>query len=162
VKPYVDESRPSAEPVRNPGTPVKSIAPVVALMIVSVGVQARIIGSAASMVVIAGYTLFLAWRGYRRRRAYWTSGSWLALTVAVLAGVALLAFAFVISAAVDNHESWVGPAHSDVRSGWTLAAVGAMIGGVLMSIGSLAWFANGEPTRQLSLERSLEPRVRAQ
>lgn len=110
--------------------------------------EARSVGAVVNLVVIAAYAVGAAWRGYFRRRAHWTRGSWIGLCSVVLVGLSLLALTFVFSAAVDNHEAWVGAPRSSARGGWLLVSLGSMIGGVLLAAGSLGWFAVGEPTQQ--------------
>jgi hypothetical protein len=117
--------------------------------------EARTVGTAIKVLVIAGYGIAAASRGYHRRRHNWTRGSWIGLGVTVLVGLSLLALMLVISFAVDNHESWVGTPHSNTRSGWVLVSLGSMFGGVLLVAGSLRWFAEGQPTRPFPLWGSL-------
>ena len=105
-------------------------------------------GTVINVIVMSGYAVAAGWRGYHRRREYWTRGSWVGLGLVGVVGIACLALAFMITLAVDNHEAWVGASRSSTRSGYALLALGAMTGGVLLVAGSLGWFALGEPSRQ--------------
>jgi hypothetical protein len=124
--------------------------------------EAPTVGAVINILGMAGYAFAATWRGYRRRREHWTRGSWIGLGVTVLVGLSLLAVMLVISAAVDNHEPWVGAPHSSTRSGWVLVSLGSMLGGVLLAAGSLGWFAVGQPTRQFPLGGSPQRTPRAE
>ena len=113
--------------------------------------EPRTVGAVINVIVMTGYAVVAGWRGYHRRRDYWTRGSWVGLGLVGVLGVACLALAFMITLAVDNHETWVGAPRSSTRSGYALLALGAMTGGVLLVAGSLGWFALGEPSRQFPL-----------
>lgn len=106
---------------------------------------------AATVVLVAVRFFGFAMRGYFRRRRHWSGSSWLTLGGILLTGFALTGFAIVFSLAVDNHEAWVGLAGSSVRSWWLPVAATGLIGGPIVLAGSLLWFANGEPTQQMSL-----------
>ncbi len=109
------------------------------------------VGTVINVVVMTGYAAFAGWRGYHRRRDYWTRGSWVGLGLVGIVGIACLALAFMITLAVDNHEAWVGAPRSSTRSSYALLALGAMTGGFLLVAGALCWFALGEPSRQFPL-----------
>lgn len=123
--------------------------------------EARTAGAAINGLMIAAYAIAATALGYRRRREHWTRGSWIGLGVTALVGLSLLALVLVISTAVDNHEPWVGAPRSSTRGGWVLVSLGSMLGGVLLAVGSLGWFAVGQPTRQFPLWSHLLSRRRA-
>jgi hypothetical protein len=123
--------------------------------------EARTVGAAINVLMMAAYAITATTRGYRRRREHWTRGSWIGLGVTVLVGLSLLALMLVISAAVDNHEAWIGAPRSSTRGGWVLVSLGSMLGGTLLAAGSLGWFAVGQPTRQFPLWGSRLGRRRA-
>jgi hypothetical protein len=118
-------------------------------------VEALGVAAVVSILPLAGFAVSAAWRGYHRRRDHWTPSSWIGLGLTLLVGLSLLGLLFVSSAAVDTPAPWVGASHSGTRSGWVLVALGSMIGGVLLVVGSLQWFAVGPPTRQFPLLGSL-------
>jgi len=109
----------------------------------------KTVGTIANVLLMTGYAIGAAWRGYQRRRKYWTQGSWVGFSSVVLLGLAIIACGFRITLAVDNHEAWVGMPHSDTRSFWALVALGSLTGGVLAVAGALGWLAVGDPRRQL-------------
>ena len=113
--------------------------------------EARTIGAALNTVVVAIYAVIAAWRGFHRRRSTMSARSWLGFTFTLLVGMALVGFGFVFSIAVDRHAPWVGPPRSSTRESWILVALGGMIGGILLSYGSLWWFGYGAPDKQFPI-----------
>jgi len=109
--------------------------------------EALSVGVAINALVVTAYAVVAAWRGYKRRRAYWSRGSWIGLSVTVLVSFALVGFSLAFSAAVDNHAAWVGAARSSTRVAWIVAALACMVGGIALGAGSLGWFARGNPSR---------------
>jgi hypothetical protein len=113
-------------------------------------------GASIELLVVTASGAFAAWKGYRRRRAHWSRGSWIGFSLTVVGGLALVGFALAFSVAVDAHELWVGAARSNTREAWIVAAAGCLVGGSLLTAGSLTWFARGEPSRPFSLSGFVE------
>jgi hypothetical protein len=110
-------------------------------------VEGRTLGAVINTLVVTGYAIVAAWRGYERRRAYWSAGSWIGLGLTVLMSCALIGFGLAFSVAVDNHADWVGAARSNTRAAWVVLALSCMVGGSMLGAGSMAWFARGKPSR---------------
>lgn len=108
-------------------------------------------GATIELLAVVGLGVFASWIGYKRRRTFWSRSSWMGFCLTVLSGVAMLGFMLAFSIAVDRHAAWVGTAGSSTRVAWIVAAVGGLVGGSLLTAGSLAWFARGEPSRPFSL-----------
>jgi hypothetical protein len=98
-----------------------------------------------NLAVIVALGAGAAWRGYQRRRPYWSPRSWAAFSLTVALGLALSGFALVFSAAVDSHAGWIGAAGSNQRGGWIVAAAASLVAGPLLAALSLSWFAQGDP-----------------
>lgn len=102
-------------------------------------------------IAVLGYFCALAWRGYRRRRRHWTPGSWLGFGLTLLVAFALVGFSLFFSAAIDNHEPWVGARGSNTRALWIVAAMFSMVGGSGLAALSVAWLAQGKPKKPFPL-----------
>jgi hypothetical protein len=110
-------------------------------------VEAKSVGAIINTLVITGYALVAGFRGFARRRAYWSRGSWLGLGVTLLVSFALVGFGLGFSLAVDNHAAWVGVSRSRTRAAWVAIAMGCLVAGSLLGGVSMAWFALGDPSR---------------
>ena len=110
--------------------------------------EARTIGGVINSVVVTAYAVIAAWRGFHRRRSTLSARSWLAFTLTLLVGIALIGFGLVFSLAVDRHAPWVGPPRSSTREYWILLVLGGSCSGILLSYASLWWFGYGDPVKQ--------------
>jgi hypothetical protein len=111
------------------------------------------LGTSATIdtVVILAAGVIGLWRGYRRRRAYWTSASWVAFAATVLIGLAMSGWSLYFSAAVDHHAAWVGGRGSTTRAAWALLGVVCLTGGGLLTAFAIGWFAQGKAKRPFPL-----------
>lgn len=103
-------------------------------------------GVVINTIVVIGFAAVAVWRGYHRRRAYWSRGSWIRFGLTILTGLSLIGCMAVLTTAFDHHASWVGAPGSAARAIWVTATVSCMVAGSLLTSFSLAWFAQGNPT----------------
>ena len=107
----------------------------------------RIVQFVPTVVVLA---LMIHWsrRGYHRRRAFWSSGSWLRFVAACGAGLVIALAPAAMELALDlglvSRASW----SPDARAAYALGAVALMLLGALVLVVVLWWFAHSEPSRQ--------------
>src|SRR5688572_6760546 len=85
--------------------------------------------------------------GYRRRRSYWTRGSWLRFT-GVCVGGFLVAFA-PVGAEIAVGFGLLSPEKltADMRLLWALAGVALMVIGAAVIVATIGWFAKADPVR---------------
>lgn len=120
----------------------------------------RLIGMAINGLAIGTPLLGASWRGFRRRRPYWSRGSWASFGGVVGAGLALLAAGLALASAFEHHDVWMGTRHSNLNSLWLLLLIGCLVGGTSVVGGAVIWLAEGEPTRQLTVGGMIIPRIR--
>ena len=115
--------------------------------------ELRTVVTLINAAAFTAYAAVLFRKGYRRRRDHWSPGSWLGLSLTLLGGLALVGFALVFSAGVDNRVAWVGTPRSDTRILWIVAAAASLVGGAIVLGAALSWFARGRPTTPFPLAR---------
>jgi hypothetical protein len=104
--------------------------------------------AAIDALVAIGFSAVAAWSGYKRRRRFWSRGSWLRFGATLLIGFALLGFTFYFSA--DPGRPWSGAPGSNRRAAWAIATAACLIAGTLIVTFTLMWFARGRPRRPFS------------
>lgn len=107
--------------------------------------QVLIYAEGAFVLALAGRGLH---RGYMRRRPHWTRGSWLRFAAVCVTGFFLAATPVLTELAINRELLTRQGLSADARGLWALATVAVMLLGGLVFVGSIGWFAQGDPTRQ--------------